>query len=69
MRLENSDEPSGVEGYPLRKWNISIVLLNDKGEEVPADIFSKVTYKLHESFGDRAKQGAGILLLCPTLSL
>jgi transcription initiation factor IIF auxiliary subunit len=31
-------------------------MLNEAGEEVPASIFSKVTYKLHESFGDRAKQ-------------
>jgi transcription initiation factor IIF auxiliary subunit len=26
-----------------------------------ADCFSKVTYKLHESFGDRAKQGTFVL--------
>jgi len=50
------DKPSGVEGFPWRRWNIQIVMLNEDGHEVPATIFSKVTYKLHESFGDRAKQ-------------
>lgn len=53
----NSDKPSGVEGFPLRQWNIEIVLLNDHGEEVPAAIFEKVTYKLHPSFDKRATQG------------
>jgi len=50
------DRPSGVEGFPLREWSISIVLLNDQGDEIPATIFNKVTYKLHESFGSRQKQ-------------
>ena len=52
-----SDKPSPMEGYPMRKWSIEIVQLDEKGEEVPATIFSKVTYLLHESFGPRAKQG------------
>ncbi|MCJ1463529.1 hypothetical protein MMC07_002137 [Pseudocyphellaria aurata] len=50
------DKPSGVEGFPLRQWNIEIVLLNDHGEEVPATVFEKVTYKLHPSFDKRATQ-------------
>lgn len=53
----NSDKPSGVEGFPLRQWNIEIVLLNEHGEEVPAAVFEKVTYKLHPSFDKRATQG------------
>lgn len=53
----NSDKPSGVEGFPLRQWNIEIVLLNDHGDEVPATVFEKVTYKLHPSFDKRATQG------------
>ena len=27
------------------------------GDEIPANIFSKVTYRLHETFGDRMIQG------------
>jgi len=32
-------------------------MMNERGEEIPASIFSKVVYNLHESFGARAKQG------------
>jgi transcription initiation factor IIF auxiliary subunit len=41
----------------MRKWNITIFLVNDKGQDVAADIFEKVTYELHPSFENRAKQG------------
>ncbi|EPS44548.1 hypothetical protein H072_1461 [Dactylellina haptotyla CBS 200.50] len=41
-----------AEGFPMRKWSISVHLLNDKGEEVPATIFDKVTYKLHPTFAN-----------------
>jgi transcription initiation factor IIF auxiliary subunit len=41
----------------MRDWSIEVVLVNDKGEDVPATIFDKVTYELHPSFGKRAKQG------------
>lgn len=47
---------SGIEGFPLRRWSIEIYLLNEHGEQVPANLFDKVTYKLHPSFGDRAIQ-------------
>ncbi|KAJ5690232.1 Transcription initiation factor TFIID subunit 14 [Penicillium macrosclerotiorum] len=50
------DKPSEVEGFPQRSWSIEVWLLNDKGEQVPATIFDKVTYRLHPSFGDRATQ-------------
>jgi len=50
------EKPSGVEGFPLRKWNITIFLVNDRGEDVPATIFDKVLYKLHPSFEARANQ-------------
>lgn len=56
--LLDSDEPSGVEGFPLRKWNIQIFLLNEHGEEVPATIFSKALYKLHPSFDKRQHQSS-----------
>lgn len=50
------DEPSDVEGFPMRSWNISIYLVGPEGDDVPANCFEKATYLLHESFGKRAKQ-------------
>lgn len=50
------NKDSGVEGFPLRSWSIEIYLVNDRGEQVPADVFDKVTYMLHPSFGERAIQ-------------
>ncbi len=41
----------------MRAWSIEIYLLNENGEEVPATVFDKVTYKLHPSFEKRATQG------------
>lgn len=41
---------------PLRKWNIELHLLGPHGEDIPADCFEKVVYKLHETFGQRATQ-------------
>jgi len=34
----------------MRKWSISVSLLNDQGKEIPATIFDKVTYHLHPTF-------------------
>lgn len=46
-----------MEGYPLRKWNIEIKLVDPStGDDVPASLFEKAVYHLHESFGKRAKQ-------------
>jgi transcription initiation factor IIF auxiliary subunit len=50
------DKPSGIEGFPQRSWNIEIVLLNEHGEEVPANVYEKAVYKLHPSFDKRAVQ-------------
>ncbi|KAK2737567.1 hypothetical protein FQN57_007502 [Myotisia sp. PD_48] len=47
---------SDVDGFPLRRWSVEVYLLNEHGEQIPASIFSKATYKLHPSFGDRAVQ-------------
>ncbi|MCJ1355942.1 MAG: hypothetical protein MMC33_005935 [Icmadophila ericetorum] len=55
-QLSLESVPSGVEGFPLRRWNIQIFLLNEHGEEVPAACFSKAVYKLHPSFEKRAIQ-------------
>ena len=40
----------------MREWSIKIYQLNEHGEEIPANIYSKVTYHLHESFKSRAIQ-------------
>ncbi|KAJ5107067.1 Transcription initiation factor TFIID subunit 14 [Penicillium angulare] len=50
------DKPSEVEGFPQRSWSIEIFLVNDKGEQIPANLFDKVVYHLHPSFGDRSTQ-------------
>ncbi|KIX08252.1 uncharacterized protein Z518_02908 [Rhinocladiella mackenziei CBS 650.93] len=48
---------SGVAGFPLRHWSMKIVLLHaDTKQEIDADIFDSVTYQLHESFGEKARQ-------------
>ncbi|KAJ9501288.1 transcription factor TFIIF complex subunit Tfg3 [Exophiala xenobiotica] len=48
---------SGVAGFPLRHWTMRVVLLHaDTKQEIDADIFESVTYVLHESFGDKARQ-------------
>ncbi|KAI4088599.1 MAG: hypothetical protein LQ344_005937 [Seirophora lacunosa] len=53
-----SGKDSGVEGFPMREWNIRIVLVNEiTGEDVQANVFEKATYKLHPTFGARETQG------------
>jgi YEATS family len=52
----DSDKPSPVEGFPMRKWNIKIYLLNEQGEEIPATVFEKVTYKLHPTFSNPTRR-------------
>lgn len=41
---------------PMRQWNIEVHLLGPHGEDLPADCFEKVVYKLHETFEARATQ-------------
>ncbi|KAK9365914.1 yeats family-domain-containing protein [Lipomyces kononenkoae] len=38
------------EGFPMRKWSVKITLVGPSGADVPANIFDKVTYKLHPTF-------------------
>ncbi|KAK4630987.1 Transcription initiation factor TFIID subunit 14 [Fulvia fulva] len=51
-----TDDPQEVEGFPMRAWDISIYLVGQDGEDLPANCFEKATYLLHESFGKRQKQ-------------
>lgn len=46
----SNDIPPASEGFPMRDWSIRVFLLGPKGEELPATIFEKVTYKLHPTF-------------------
>lgn len=34
----------------MREWSIRIFVMGPNGEELPATIFDKVTYKLHPTF-------------------
>ena len=45
-----SDKPPVQEGFPMKKWNIEIFLLDEHGAEKPATCFTKATYNLHPSF-------------------
>ncbi|KAJ9638877.1 transcription factor TFIIF complex subunit Tfg3 [Coniosporium tulheliwenetii] len=45
-----------MEGFPMRAWSIEIYLVNEHGEDVPANIFDKAQYRLHPSFEKRALQ-------------
>ncbi len=42
----------------MRHWSIKVVGVHaETKQDVEADMFDKVTYILHPSFNDRAKQG------------
>ncbi|KAK3196675.1 transcription factor TFIIF complex subunit Tfg3 [Lecanicillium sp. MT-2017a] len=44
------DKPSPVEEFPMREWSIRLHLLDEDGNERPADVFQKVVYNLHPTF-------------------
>ncbi|KAF4968283.1 hypothetical protein FSARC_4310 [Fusarium sarcochroum] len=44
------DKPSPVEQFPMREWSIKVFLLDEDGNERPADVFTKVVYNLHPTF-------------------
>lgn len=39
-----------AEGFPMRKWSISVSLVGPNDQDLPATIFDRVTYKLHPTF-------------------
>ncbi|KIL86707.1 transcription initiation factor tfiid tfiif subunit [Fusarium avenaceum] len=45
-----SDKPSPVEQFPMREWSLKVFLLDEDGNERPADVFTKVVYNLHPTF-------------------
>lgn len=44
------DKPSPVEEFPMREWTIRLFILDEAGNEQPADVFTKVVYHLHPTF-------------------
>jgi len=48
----STDVAPASEGYPMREWSIRVYLLGPNGDELPATIFDKVTYKLHPTFAN-----------------
>jgi transcription initiation factor TFIID/TFIIF subunit len=44
------DKPSPVEEFPMREWSIRVFILDEAGNEQPADVFTKVVYNLHPTF-------------------
>ncbi|KAI5807070.1 yeats family-domain-containing protein [Geopyxis carbonaria] len=45
-----TDVKPASEGFPMREWSIRIYVVGPAGEDLPATIFDKVTYKLHPTF-------------------
>ncbi|KOS21235.1 Transcription initiation factor TFIID subunit 14 [Escovopsis weberi] len=44
------DKPSTVPDFPMREWSLKLLLLDEDGNERPADVFTKVVYNLHPTF-------------------
>ncbi|KAG0123613.1 yeats family-domain-containing protein [Tuber indicum] len=47
-----TDVAPAHEGFPMREWSIRVFIQGEKGEELPANIFDRVTYKLHPTFAN-----------------
>ncbi|CAM1510024.1 Fc.00g003590.m01.CDS01 [Cosmosporella sp. VM-42] len=44
------DKPSPMPEFPMRNWSLRVYLLDEDGNERPADVFTKVVYNLHPTF-------------------
>lgn len=51
-RRNSADKAPASEGFPFRKWNVKIYILDQAGKEHKADCFQKVVFNLHPSFAD-----------------
>lgn len=59
----DTSKPPVQEGFPMRNWSVEIFMVNEAdGSLMPATMYDKVTYNLHPSFGEKAKQGESDLL-------
>lgn len=45
-----SDKPSPMADFPMREWSLRLHILDEDGNERPADVFTKVVYHLHPTF-------------------
>jgi transcription initiation factor IIF auxiliary subunit len=69
-----SDKPSEMEGFPMKSWNIEVYLLDEAGNEKPANCFTKAVYNLHPSFANpiqsecAASRGREVVLTAYTSS-
>ncbi|KAI1134203.1 SAS complex, SAS5 subunit/transcription initiation factor IID, subunit 14 [Hypoxylon sp. FL0543] len=52
----NIPKPSPMPEFPMKEWSVKIYLLDQAGNEHPANCFTKVTYNLHPSFEDKTHQ-------------
>ncbi|KAH6893338.1 yeats family-domain-containing protein [Thelonectria olida] len=43
-------EKAPIENFPIREWSLKLFLLDEDGNERPADVFTKVVYNLHPTF-------------------
>lgn len=50
------------EEMPERSWSIEIHVVGPNGEDMPANIFEKATYRLHETFNERQVQSERLQL-------
>jgi hypothetical protein len=48
--LPDSDKPSPVQEFPMREWSLKLHIVDEDGNERPADVFTKVVYNLHPTF-------------------
>ncbi|EQL01587.1 YEATS family protein [Ophiocordyceps sinensis CO18] len=44
------DKPSPMADFPMREWSLRLHILDEDGNERPADVFTKVVYHLHPTF-------------------
>lgn len=39
-----------MDEFPIREWSLRLHILDEDGNERPADVFTKVVYHLHPTF-------------------
>ncbi|GAB0136662.1 hypothetical protein EsDP_00004956 [Epichloe bromicola] len=58
------DKPSPVAEFPMREWSLRLHLLDEEGNERPADVFTKVVYNLHPTFENPVQTFTKAPFLC-----
>ncbi|KAG6017649.1 hypothetical protein E4U41_004169 [Claviceps citrina] len=58
------DKPSPVAEFPMREWSLQLHLLDEEGNERPADVFTKVVYNLHPTFENPVQTFTKTPFLC-----